>query len=67
MHLLEAENRSVGLEYGEPITIGDNIWIGEGAMILVGVVLGGNAVVGPGSVVTKSFGDNVIVANQRTS
>ena len=49
------------MELGLPITIGDNCWIGGGAIINPGVSLGNNVVVASGSVVTKSFGDNVII------
>lgn len=62
LHPLKAADRIAGPEYGAPITIGDNVWIGGGAMILAGVTLGNNVVVGAGSVVTKSFGDNVVIA-----
>ncbi|MGT2754279.1 sugar O-acetyltransferase [Streptococcus ovis] len=62
LHPLNAQERIAGLEYGAPITIGDNVWIGGGAVILAGVTLGNNIVVGAGSVVTKSFGDNVVIA-----
>lgn len=62
LHPLNAQERIAGPEYGAPITIGDNVWIGGGAMILAGVTLGDNVVVGAGSVVTKSFGDNVVIA-----
>ncbi|MDQ0222713.1 sugar O-acetyltransferase [Streptococcus moroccensis] len=62
LHPLEAGPRISGLEYGAPITIGDNVWIGGGAIILPGVTLGDNVVVGAGAVVTKSFGDNVLIA-----
>lgn len=62
LHPLKAADRIAGPEYGAPITIGDNVWIGGGAMILAGVTLGDNVVVGAGSVVTKSFGDNVVIA-----
>lgn len=62
LHPLNAQERIAGPEYGAPITIGDNVWIGGGAMILAGVTLGNNVVVGAGSVVTKSFGDNVVIA-----
>ncbi|MGT2874994.1 DapH/DapD/GlmU-related protein, partial [Streptococcus gallolyticus subsp. gallolyticus] len=44
------------------ITIGDNAWFGGGVTILPGVTLGDNVVVGAGAVVTKSFGDNVVLA-----
>ena len=62
LHPLDAQERISGPEYGAPITIGDIVWIGGGAMILAGVTLGDNVVVGAGSVVTKSFGDNVVIA-----
>ena len=62
LHPLDAQERIAGPEYGAPITIGDNVWIGGGAMILAGVTLGDTVVVGAGSVVTKSFGDNVVIA-----
>ncbi len=62
LHPLDAEERIRGKEYGSPITIGDNVWCGAGATILPGVTLGNNVVVGAGSVVTKSFGDNVVLA-----
>ena len=42
--------------------MGDDIWVGGGAIICPGVTLGNNVIVGAGSVVTKSFGDNVVVA-----
>lgn len=62
LHPLNAAERIAGPEYGAPISIGDNVWIGGGAMILAGVTLGDNVVVGAGAVVTKSFGDNVVIA-----
>ncbi|MBF0777585.1 sugar O-acetyltransferase [Streptococcus cuniculi] len=62
LHPLDAKERISGLEYGKPITIGDNFWAGGGVTILAGVSLGDNVVVGAGSVVTKSFGDNLVLA-----
>lgn len=62
LHPLDAKERVSGLEYGKPIRIGDNFWAGGGATILPGVTLGNNVVVGAGAVVTKSFGDNVLLA-----
>jgi len=45
-----------------PISIGDNVWIGEGACVMPGVTLGVGCVVGSNAVVTHSFPDNVILA-----
>lgn len=61
-HPLNPVKRNSGLEDGSPITVGDNAWIGGGATLLAGVTLGDNVVVGAGSVVTKSFPDNVVIA-----
>lgn len=61
-HPVRAEERYNGVELGFPITIGDNCWIGAGAIICPNVTLGDNVVVGAGAVVTKSFKDNVVIA-----
>lgn len=45
----------------EPITIGSNVWVGDKAIILPGVEIGDNSIIGSGSVVTKSIPSNVIV------
>lgn len=60
-HPLEPAERNSGLEYGKPVTIGDNVWIGGRAVINPGVVIGNNVVVASGSVVTKSVPDNVVI------
>ena len=52
-HPRDAEQRRVGLELGRPVTIGRNVWIGGGAIILPGVTIGDDAVVGAGAVVTR--------------
>ena len=44
-----------GNEDPRPVTIGDDCWIGDGAIILPGVSLGSHSIVGAGAVVTKSF------------
>lgn len=62
VHPLNAMARNADVEMGAPITIGDNAWLGGRVTILPGVTLGNNVVVGAGSVVTKSFGDNVVIA-----
>ena len=61
-HPLDAAVRRSGLEYGRPVTIGNDVWIGGGARILPGVTLGDNVVVGAGAVVTKSFPSGVVIA-----
>lgn len=60
-HPLKAEERDAGLESAHPITIGDNVWIGSSTTIVGNVTLGDNVVVAAGSVVMKSFGDNVLI------
>ena len=62
LHPLDPVERNSGVEYGAPITIGDNFWAGGGVTVLPGVTLGNNVVAGAGAVITKSFGDNVVLA-----
>lgn len=61
-HPLEAKARNSGKEYAKPITIGDNVWIGAGAIINPGVTIGENSVIGSGAVVTKDVPPNVFAA-----
>ena len=61
-HPVHPESRNTGYEYGIPITIGDNVWIGGSVTILPGVTIGSNVVIGAGSVVTRDLPDNVIAA-----
>jgi maltose O-acetyltransferase len=61
MHPLNAELRRRE-EYGRPIDIGADVWVGGGALILPGVRIGARAVVGAGSVVTRDVPDGVFAA-----
>lgn len=53
VHPIEPEARREGWQSGRPITIGDNVWIGGGAIICPGVTIGDDAIIGAGSVVTR--------------
>lgn len=59
-HPLDPEARRAKLEAAEPITIGDNVWLGGGVIVLPGVTIGENTVVGAGAVVTKDLPANVV-------
>ena len=61
-HPLHPESRNSGYEYGIPVSIGDNVWIGGSCVVLPGVKIGNNVVIGAGSVVTKDIPDNVCAA-----
>ncbi|WP_186779171.1 sugar O-acetyltransferase [Streptomyces salinarius] len=59
-HPLEPGPRRDKLEAARPIVIGDNVWLGGGAIVLPGVTIGDNAVIGAGAVVTKDVPANVV-------
>ncbi|WP_368262396.1 sugar O-acetyltransferase [Clostridium disporicum] len=59
-HPIHPESRNSGYEYGIPVTIGNNVWVGGNVVITPGVTIGNNVVIGAGSVVTKDIPDNVI-------
>lgn len=61
-HPLHPVSRNSLYEYGIGVTIGDNVWIGGNTVILPGVHIGSNTVVGAGSVVTKDIPDWVVAA-----
>lgn len=59
-HPVEAEPRRAKWEAAKPITIGDNVWLGGGVIVLAGVTIGDNTVVGAGAVVTRDLPANVV-------
>ncbi|ALV45580.1 maltose acetyltransferase [Arthrobacter alpinus] len=59
-HPLDSRLRRDKLEAAKPITIGDNVWLGGGVIVLPGVTIGENTVVGAGSVVTRDLPPNVV-------
>jgi maltose O-acetyltransferase len=61
-HPLAAEERRLGLEFGAPVTIQDDVWIGGGAIICPGTTVGSGSVIGAGSVVTRSIPAGVFAA-----
>ncbi|WP_375749271.1 sugar O-acetyltransferase [Vibrio sp. HN007] len=62
-HPLDVKGRvEEGVEFGLPIKIGNNVWVGGGAIICPGVTIGDNAVIGAGAVVTKDVPANVLAA-----
>lgn len=60
-HPLDAKTRNSWLEYAKPVRIGNDVWIGGGAIIYPGVNIGNGAVIAAGAVVTKSVPDDVVV------
>ena len=61
-HPIHPDSRNSMYEYGIPVTIGDNVWIGGNTVICPGVTIGSNCVIGAGSVVTKDIPDWSVAA-----
>ena len=59
-HPIDPDLRRRGLQYNLPVRIGSNCWLGAGVIVLPGVTIGDNTVVGAGSVVTKDLPSNVV-------
>lgn len=57
-HPFDVEQRNKGLEYAKPITVGNNVWIGGNVVVVPGVTIGDNSVIGAGSVVTTDIPAN---------
>ena len=59
-HPILPQLREQGYQYNAPVHIGKNCWIGAGVLIVPGITIGDNVVVGAGSVVTKDIPSNVV-------
>lgn len=59
-HPLDPDLRRRGLQYNLPVHIGSNCWLGAGVIVMPGVTIGDNTVIGAGSVVTKDIPANVV-------
>ena len=59
-HDIDPKKRLEKLSYADDITIGNNVWIGAGVIVLAGVTIGDNSVIGAGSVVCKSVDANSV-------
>ncbi len=59
-HPIDYIQRNKGLEYAKPIKVGNNVWFGGNVVVLPGVTIGDNVVIGAGSVVTKDIPSDVI-------
>ena len=60
-HPRDPVQRRAGLEFGRPVTIGADVWIGAGAIVLPGVSIGEGAIVGAGAVVTRDVAAGITV------
>jgi maltose O-acetyltransferase len=61
-HPIDPEPRRIGWESGEPIAVGDNVWLGGGVILCPGVTIGDDTVVGAGAVVTRDLPSGVVAA-----
>ena len=59
-HPIDPELRARGLQYNLPVRIGRNCWLGAGVIVMPGVTIGDNTVIGAGSVVTKDIPSGVV-------
>jgi maltose O-acetyltransferase len=59
-HPIDPGVRNASLEFGKPVTIGNDVWIGASVIVNPGVTIGNNVVIGSGAVVTKNIPDNVV-------
>lgn len=62
LHPIDHRARGNGLEFSAPVTIGEDVWIGGGAIICPGTTIGNRSVIGAGSVVTRNIPEDVFAA-----
>lgn len=61
-HPIDPEPRRIGWESAEPIVVGDNVWLGAGAIVCPGVAIGDDTVVGAGAIVARDLPAGVVAA-----
>ena len=61
-HPIDKDIRSIGLEFGKRVVIGNDVWIGGNTVINPGITIGNNVVIGSGTIVTKNIPSGVIFA-----
>lgn len=59
-HPINPQDRNLGIEYAKAIEVGSNVWLGGNVIVLPGVKIGDNVVIGAGSVVNKDIPSNAI-------
>lgn len=64
LYPMSAAERRLELESGQPVSSGDDVWVGGGAIICRGVSIGSDAVIGAGSVVTRSIAEMHVCGRQ---
>ena len=65
-HPIDPGLREKAMQYNKPVHICENVWIGAGTVIVPGVTIGKNSVIGAGSVVTKDIPENVVAVGKQT-
>ena len=59
-HPIDPELRRQGLQFNMPVRIGNHCWLGAGVIVMPGVTIGDNTVIGAGSIVTKDIPSDVV-------
>ena len=61
-HPMDHKGRASGLEFAKPVNIGEDVWLGGGAVVCPGITIGDRTIIGAGSVVTKDIPSDVFAA-----